>query len=54
VNDRPEQGRRRPDLDCFFRSLTTVKSQTSHALRRLRTLAPELDTLLREQTEVRS
>jgi RNA polymerase sigma-70 factor (sigma-E family) len=38
-------------LSC---SVGTVKSQTSHALRRLRTLAPELDTLLREQTEVRS
>jgi RNA polymerase sigma factor (sigma-70 family) len=35
-------------------SVGTVKSQTSHALRRLRQLAPELDTLLNEQTEVRS
>jgi RNA polymerase sigma factor (sigma-70 family) len=35
-------------------SVGTVKSQTSHALGRLRTLAPELDSLLEAQTEVRS
>ncbi|GAA3752056.1 SigE family RNA polymerase sigma factor [Plantactinospora mayteni] len=33
-------------------SVGTVKSQTSHALGRLRTLAPELAELMREPTEV--
>jgi RNA polymerase sigma-70 factor (sigma-E family) len=35
-------------------SIGTVKSQTSHALKRLRALAPELADLLPEPTEVRS
>lgn len=35
-------------------SVGTVKSQTSHALGRLRVLAPELDSLLHVPTEVRS
>jgi RNA polymerase sigma-70 factor (sigma-E family) len=34
-------------------SAGTVKSQTSHALKRLRTLAPELIDLMREPAEVR-
>jgi RNA polymerase sigma-70 factor (sigma-E family) len=33
-------------------SIGTVKSQTNHALRRLRDLAPELADLVREKTEV--
>jgi RNA polymerase sigma-70 factor (sigma-E family) len=33
-------------------SVGTVKSQTSHALRRLRRIAPELSDLLTEETEV--
>jgi RNA polymerase sigma-70 factor (sigma-E family) len=35
-------------------SVGTVKSQTSHALKRLRQLAPELSDLVRDTTEVKS